>query len=183
MKPGRGHFMNHRDHDRDEPNPQGGFSLMEILASLTILAFGLLSLASLQANSLRNNQSAYLRSQATYLAYDILDRMRANSQVVSSGTYDTALGSTPTSGVSTCIGSSVSCSEAQMAAFDVAEWKCTLGNWTGESVCSTLSVTSGVLPSGDGSITRSGDVVAVTVRWVDDKKGNLTSLSIHSEMF
>lgn len=164
-------------------SPQAGFSLMEILFSMLILAFGLLSLASFQASSLRNNQSAYLRSQASFLAYDILDRMRANSEVVSSGAYDTTLDTAPSSGATTCIGSGITCSETDMAAFDVAEWKCTLGNWTGESICSTLSVTGGVLPSGDGAVTRSGDVVAVTIRWLDDKKGTTTSLRIHSEMF
>lgn len=55
-----------------------GFSIMEVLIALIVLAIGLLGLAALQAQGLRFNQDAYIRSQATSLAYDILDRMRAN---------------------------------------------------------------------------------------------------------
>ncbi len=55
-----------------------GFTLIEVLIAMLVLAVGLLGLAGLQATSLRNNQSAYNRSQATQLAYDLADRMRAN---------------------------------------------------------------------------------------------------------
>ena len=55
-----------------------GFTLIEVLISMLILAVGLLGLAGLQATGLRNNLSAYNRSQATQLAYDMADRMRAN---------------------------------------------------------------------------------------------------------
>jgi type IV pilus assembly protein PilV len=56
---------------------QRGISLIEMLIALLVLSFGLLGLAGLQALSLKNNQSAYLRSQATMVAYDVLDRIRA----------------------------------------------------------------------------------------------------------
>lgn len=55
-----------------------GFSLLEVLVSVFILAIGLLGLASLQINSLKNNHSAQYRTTATVLAYDIIDRMRLN---------------------------------------------------------------------------------------------------------
>ena len=54
-----------------------GFSLMEVLVALLVLAIGLLGLAALQTQGLRFNQGAYVRSQATILAYDIMDSMRA----------------------------------------------------------------------------------------------------------
>lgn len=57
---------------------QSGFSLLEILISLVILAIGLLGLAALQTASLKNNHSAQYRTTATVLAYDIIDRMRLN---------------------------------------------------------------------------------------------------------
>jgi len=59
-----------------------GFSLMEVLVALLVLAIGLLGLAALQAQGLRFNQDAYIRSQATSLAYDIIDRMRTNRDLV-----------------------------------------------------------------------------------------------------
>jgi type IV pilus assembly protein PilV len=56
-----------------------GFSLIEVLVALLVLAIGLLGLAALQAQGLRFNHDAYVRTQATQLAYDIVDRMRVNS--------------------------------------------------------------------------------------------------------
>jgi type IV pilus assembly protein PilV len=64
-----------------------GFSLLEVLVGLIILAVGLLGLAGLQMVSLRQNNEAYIRSQATLQAYDILDRMRANRQYALDGEY------------------------------------------------------------------------------------------------
>lgn len=55
-----------------------GFSLIEALIALLILAIGLLGFALLQTMNLRFTQSAQQRTQATNLAYDLLDQMRAN---------------------------------------------------------------------------------------------------------
>jgi type IV pilus assembly protein PilV len=56
----------------------GGFTLVEVLVAALVLAVGLLGLAGLQLASMKSNHSAYLRSQATVAAYDLLDRMRAD---------------------------------------------------------------------------------------------------------
>ena len=63
-----------------------GFSLIEVLVALLVLAIGLLGLAALQAQGLRFNHDAYVRTQATHLAYDIIDRMRANNTNVAAYT-------------------------------------------------------------------------------------------------
>ena len=55
-----------------------GFSLLEVLVALVILSVGLLGLARMQSTGLRQNNSAYFHSQATTLAYAILDRIRVN---------------------------------------------------------------------------------------------------------
>ena len=67
------------------PDRISGFTLLEVLVALVILSIGLLGLAGLQAASLRYNHSSYLRSQATLIAYDIVDRMRANRQEALNG--------------------------------------------------------------------------------------------------
>ncbi len=64
-----------------------GFSLLEVLVGLIILAVGLLGLAGLQMKSLKQNNEAYLRSQATLQAYDILERIRANRSDAHNGWY------------------------------------------------------------------------------------------------
>ena len=59
----------------------GGFTLIEVLVALVVLAVGLLGLAALQVMSLKYNQTAYNRNQATVIANDLADRMRANASV------------------------------------------------------------------------------------------------------
>lgn len=69
---------------------QRGVSLLEVLISVVVLSIGLLGLAGLQAVSLKNNTSAYQRGLATMLAYDVIDRMRADLPACAS--YAVALG-------------------------------------------------------------------------------------------
>jgi type IV pilus assembly protein PilV len=66
-----------------------GFSFIEIMVCVVILSTGLLGLIGLQARGLRNNVSANQRTQATLLAYNIIDRMRANTREVVSFTDST----------------------------------------------------------------------------------------------
>ena len=56
-----------------------GFTLIEVLVTLLILSVGLLGLAGMIGQSLKFNQGGYTRSQATFLAYEIIDAMRADS--------------------------------------------------------------------------------------------------------
>jgi type IV pilus assembly protein PilV len=65
-------------------NKQNGFTMIELLIALLILAVGLFGMASLMMTSMKSNQSAAMRSQASWLAYDIVERMRLNSDVATS---------------------------------------------------------------------------------------------------
>ena len=56
-----------------------GFSLIEVLVTLLILAVGLLSIAALQFKGLQYSNDSYMRSSYNILAYDIMDRMRNNA--------------------------------------------------------------------------------------------------------
>lgn len=57
---------------------QTGMTLIEVLISLLIVAIGLLGAAAVQLNALKYTDSAMLHSHASFAAYDILDRIRAN---------------------------------------------------------------------------------------------------------
>ena len=69
-------------------NGQQGFSMVEVLVTMVIIAFGLLGVAGLLTAGLRNNQSSQLRTQASILAYDMAERMRANRAAALSGQYN-----------------------------------------------------------------------------------------------
>lgn len=124
---------------RDARHSMRGFTLLEVLVAIVVMSIGLLGLAGLMASSLKNSHSAYQRTQATWLAYDALDRMRANRQVALAGGYDLALGAAP--------------GGSALAAIDLGEWDTALAN---------------TLPAGDGSIAvEKGGAVKIIVQWND----------------
>lgn len=62
---------------------QAGFSLVEVLIAMLVMGFGLLGLAMMQTLSVRYAQSSNYRTQATHLAYDLFDQIRANRALAS----------------------------------------------------------------------------------------------------
>lgn len=144
-----------------------GLSMIEILVTVVVLSIGLLGLAGLQLTGLKYNHSAYLRSQATLLASDVIDRMRANRDAARSGSYDIAIGTAATAGA--CTGVGTNCTPAEMAAADLAEWKQDLRS---------------LLPGGDGAISRTinGNEVrfTITIQW-DDTRGETAATQLPVE--
>ena len=73
--------------------------MIEVMVAFFILALGLVGLALMQAQSLKFSAGSYSRSQASVLAYDIIERMRLDpSNAVSytaspTGTCDVAAAS------------------------------------------------------------------------------------------
>jgi len=57
---------------------QSGFTLLEVLVSLTILVFGLLGLIGMQAQSQIATFESYQRGQALILVQDMADRLATN---------------------------------------------------------------------------------------------------------
>jgi type IV pilus assembly protein PilV len=64
-----------------------GFTLIEVLVTLVIVAIGLLGLAGLQMSSLNNQLEAYQRAQAMLLLHDMANRIQVNSASARSGGY------------------------------------------------------------------------------------------------
>ncbi|WP_439859698.1 type IV pilus modification protein PilV [Pseudomonas sp. MBLB4136] len=124
--------------------PQQGATLIEVLIAIVVLSIGLLGLAGLQLTSMQSNHSAYYRSQATLLAYDLADRMRANRTAALTSAY---LVDFPTSSSS----NTVSGTTAQK---DRAEW---------------LNNLALKLPDGTGKVEKSGTLVTISVRWNDNR--------------
>ncbi len=61
---------------------QQGFSLLELMIAILILAIGLLGMAAMQSVALSSNQEAQIRVQALAIAEDLSSRMRANRKYV-----------------------------------------------------------------------------------------------------
>ncbi|GAB3549332.1 hypothetical protein GCM10027343_30890 [Noviherbaspirillum agri] len=93
---------------------QAGISLIEVLVTIVILAFGLLGLAGLQSRLQGSEMEAYQRSQALILLNDMANRLNANRTDAAS--YHT--------GADTPLGNGMTCPTATTTQKDrdVADW-------------------------------------------------------------
>lgn len=66
---------------------QQGFSLIEVLVAVLIVAIGLLGVAGMQLLGLKSNQQSFSKNQAAQHAQAILEKMRGNPEGVFSGHY------------------------------------------------------------------------------------------------
>ena len=132
--------MSHRPPADARPSArrQRGVGLVEVLVSTVLVSIGLLTLASLQALSLKRSSSAALRTEAVGQSYDLLDRMRANRAQAIGGQYNLAFAQAPAG--------------STLASRDLGSWKTAL---------------QAALPEGDGQVLVEAQVVTITVRWRD----------------
>ena len=144
-----------------------GSTLIEVLASLLIVSFGMLSIAGLQTVGLRNNQSAYFRTQAIMYTSDMVERMRANIAAVDVAAYDDIAGG-DTAACFLVIG----CTGAQMAAQDINDWENEIVAMlpSGDSVV-CLDSTADDGPAAAKACDGLGRVYAIKVWWDDNRDG------------
>lgn len=129
-----------------------GFTLVETLVALVVLAVGMLGIASLFAVSLRSGASAISRTQAVNLATDLAERIRANRRA--GAAYAGAAGNNNCSGTG-----SVNCTANQLAAHDLFEWNRQIAAaFPGGSASGTVTYTAG------GS-TLDPSTYLITVSW------------------
>jgi type IV pilus assembly protein PilV len=136
-----------------------GATLLEVLIALVVLSFGLLGHAGLQGAALKVNQGALMRSQATGLAYDMLDRMRANAVLARAGAYQVSFGETP--------------APSSIQGQDLSEWKTRLKAVLGGQAAD---------PNVDGMICMTNDpssfncgagpFVVIQIRWLETDESN-----------
>jgi len=138
---------------RSSTHPQSGFTMVEVLVALVVLAIGLLGIAALYLNSLQSGRTAIFRTEAVNLAADLADRIRMNRTAQASyGTLyadtEAVVGACETTG---------GCSDADLASTDLAEWKADI---------------AARLPEGEGQVAVTLPVAAgepatyvVSIRW------------------
>ncbi|HTT06484.1 MAG TPA: type IV pilus modification protein PilV [Steroidobacteraceae bacterium] len=134
----------------DSPGTHRGFTLVETMVALVVLSIGLLGVAKLVTGAVHANDSGYMRGQATQLAYEILDQMRANRPGAAAGFY-TGAGT-----LKDC--TAAACNDQDLAGLDMYNWrarlKATLPNGTG-----AVNATQGV----------GGTVAVIVVQWDDSE--------------
>ena len=157
---------------------QSGFTLIEILVASLILAIGLVGVAGLQALSLKNNQSAFMRSQATALAYDLADRMRANKQAAEAGAYDPA-NAAFTTGCRTNTG----CVPNTMAQHDLSEWNSLIAEYlpSGQGFVCIDSTPNDGADAGSPDCDGNGSQFAIKLWWDDNRDGAISVAAADNE--
>jgi len=94
-----------------------------VLISLVILSVGLLGLGLLQAQSLKTSYSSNHRTQATNLAYELLDEMRSNRRLAFRYSY-IAPGDFGSINPLTCDPARVTPPGGDVVGDDIAGWEC-----------------------------------------------------------
>lgn len=173
----KGHFM-----------PSGyvikteGFTLVEVLVAMVIMAVGLLGLASLQAVALKDNQDAFLRSQANFLAYEMSDRMRANANywrnqntdallqaVITNAQNDTASNHPNCNVMDPSAGASKNCADWEQAEYDVYRW------WQDVSAALPNATIAIIWEDDARTATVSNEVIDLILTW--DRSNQTVNIS------
>lgn len=137
-----------------------GFSMIEILVAMVVLSFGMLGIAGLYLESLRNGRSALYRAQAVNLAADMAERIRANRNAgIGGNAY--ALSASDAPMMQSCVAATLGCTPIALAQDDLSRW---------------LVAIHDTLP-GDGANTPSGTIAVdssrvpilytITVTWAE----------------
>jgi len=169
------HIMNNLNHIRLAR--QSGFTLIEVLVSVIVLSIGLVGVAGLQAVSLKNNQSAFMRSQASALAYDLADRMRANVPGANAAMYDPD-DAAATANCKTATG----CTTQEMAQNDLFEWDAAIATYLPDGqgfVCIDSTPHDGT-DSTDPQCDGTGTLFAIKIWWDDDRDGTIDTTADRS---
>jgi type IV pilus assembly protein PilV len=152
---------------------QRGVTLIEVLVALLIFSIGMLGVAGLLMMAARSVHGAYLRTQVTFLAQGMADRMSANLVGVWKGYYN---GAYPAPGTQSCAGG---CTPQQLAEHDKVRWSSQLDTFLpagsqAEIHCRQTGVA--YAPTADQLALRPsyGGSCSMTVTWPERAAGSDT---------
>lgn len=152
---------------RNGSKSSAGFTLIEILVTMFILAIGLLGLAALVVDGMRNNQGAYLRTQASILAYDMADRIRLNrDEAEGGGDYDGFSTDGAGTALPACFAAAAGCTPSQQVVVDKVQWTRQIQG-VGEGIA--------LLPGGQGDVNyvAADNAFVIQVSWEErDRQGD-----------
>jgi type IV pilus assembly protein PilV len=156
-----------------------GFTMLEVLISILIIALGLLGLAGMQVRMQQAELESYQRSQAVVLMYDMVDRINMNRATATcfaigdgsatAAYYGTGSSALPACGYSSSANNAVA--DGAMSTWDgmlkgASETKNTasVGAMVGARGCVSYSAAS-ELPDAGGAIISGTGIYTVAVSW------------------
>lgn len=153
----------------------GGFSLLEVLITIVVVAIGLLGVAGLQVSSIKLSRVADARSQGVVYAADILDRMRSNL-TVSAGAINGMNISSSISAYATDYTSPATSSSTQ-AERDLRDWKAQLARLPGGGEGKIEITDAASSACVDAKFTNCIEVT-VSIRWTESNVAGGATLPI-----
>jgi len=143
-----------------------GFTLVEVLIALVVLAIGMLGIAGLLLNGLQSSRIALLRTQAVMLASDIGDRIRANR--TGGASYALASGTTLSTPTKMCT-TAGQCNTSEVAAVDLYAWQ--------QSVLAALpGATTEITVAPVGAL--SANTYTITISWTQSGDSSAAGLTL-----
>jgi type IV pilus assembly protein PilV len=164
---------------------QRGISLIEVLMAVLIFSIGLIGLAGLLVMATRSNQAGYLRTQVTFLAGNMADRMRSNPVGLWNGSYNSK--GYPTSDKQNC-DIKVACTAQQIAVRDQYLWSnlltASLPEATASILCSDKN-SVGFTPSPDqiGMRPPYGGNCEMKINWSERRAGDKDNSDAKTQTF
>jgi type IV pilus assembly protein PilV len=155
----------HRCNFSAEQSRARGFTLLEVMIALVILAIGVMGVIGLQMSTYKQLQISHNFSKAAMLASDMADRMLANQDQALAGAYthDSSIEKpTPDCAIADC-------TAAQLAAYDVWYWQAEL---SAEDPEDDTKREPGALPMASGEVLVEEGQYIILVRWDDDLSGS-----------
>ena len=152
-----------------------GFTMIEVLIALLVLAVGLLGMASLQVLSMQSSSSALNRSQATMIAYDLAERMRRNPIGALNNEYVIINQAAPDP-----VDCNAGCSNRELAELDTREWLENFEDITGSGLDG--ADWRPALPDGSATLARTGSDFTLTISWKEADSGQKKDITSSYEM-
>ncbi|WP_017443670.1 type IV pilus modification protein PilV [Gayadomonas joobiniege] len=139
-----------------------GFSLVELIIAMAVMAIGIVGAVATQATAKRSGLDASQRSKATYFANDIIERMRLNPTQLDA--YQATDYGSSTFSIETEVDCSPTnmCSPDQLALYDQFQWHLLL---SGKSVINGKRQVGGLIKP-TGCIKNDAGYVTVVVSWL-----------------
>ncbi|MEM0555299.1 type IV pilus modification protein PilV [Aeromonas jandaei] len=154
-----------------------GFSLLEVMIAAVVLSFGLLGLVAMQAQSKFAGYEARQRTIASWLANDMVERIKVNRAIWEAQSSNTWIVSSSTSSLPSCAnadGTMSNCSDANMLALDLYYWRQSLIGSAASGAGSTLNNPVGCIIKG------ASDSLTVAIFWAGRKASHDGSSAIAS---
>ncbi len=147
---------------------QRGITLIESLVAILVTALGILGILGVQMRTLTDTQTSVRRAQAIRLIEDLGERLKVHpNALMVLGSYQSGWTATPPTPPAGTNCAALACNTAQLAAYDVAEWKRTVQRSL------PMGDANIFIPPGEGATLNNRRQLGVMISWRENERTDL----------